>query len=187
MSSQKLRLLGLAEDEEAFSDPSAMSASWAASQRDEAPSRSCRNQSIDPHQEPRVRGYPSSIDLASRALRYLSALLALLAVQDGCPGCSVRDALPAHGESEPVPVEDHVVAEHLSQPAIQCSVLDGVGECLAGAAEGGGPLGDRLQRPPERSRARAKARRRFTGALSMREQRAAASARGRGGTTACSP
>lgn len=42
------------------------------------------------------------------------ALLVLVAVQDCCPGSPGQDALSAHGEPEPVPVEDHVVAEYLA-------------------------------------------------------------------------
>lgn len=75
-----------------------------------------------------------------------SAFLVLVAVQNRCPGCPSQHALPAHGQSEPVPVEDHVVAEHLSQSAIQRPVLDAVGECSAGAVECGGPFGDGFQR-----------------------------------------
>jgi hypothetical protein len=43
-------------------------------------------------------------------------------------------------------VEDHVVAEHLAQPAVLCSELHCLCQSAARVAEGCGPLGDRGQR-----------------------------------------
>lgn len=50
--------------------------SWTGLRIDEAPGRRCHDQDPPCCQEPRVLVYPSSIDLSSRTLRYLTGQLA---------------------------------------------------------------------------------------------------------------
>lgn len=67
-------------------------------------------------------------------------------VQQSLAGGPRQDRLGAGGQIEPVPVEDHVVAEDVMQTAFQDAVAGGVGQATAGCGERIGPGDGEVQR-----------------------------------------